>query len=146
VLLLPQELDLLLLLNPIPHHKLELLHLHELLPELEPTLRPLHLTAVTEFRSPLNNAKEDFAAHTDADSTRPTDLADSDLQELPKLVSRKEDAMDSEFADQLSSNKTPRRNVSKPMEQRENATSPLEIASKFFLSFHRSRFRLDPSI
>jgi hypothetical protein len=80
----------------------------------------------------MNNVKEDFAALTDADSTRPTDLADSDQQELPKLVSRKDDAMDSEFADQLSSNKTPRRNVSKPMEPRDYATSPLETAFKFF--------------
>jgi len=54
----------------------------------------------------MNNAKVETAAHTDADFTRPTELADSDLQELPQLVSRKDDAMASEFADQLSSNKT----------------------------------------
>jgi len=54
----------------------------------------------------MNNAKEENAAHTDADSSRPTDLADSDQQDQPQLVSRKDDATDLEFADHLSSNKT----------------------------------------
>jgi len=99
---------------------------------------------VTESSNPTNNAKEDFAALTDADSTRPTDLADSDQQELLKLVSRKDDAMDSELADQLSSNKTPRRNVSKLMVPMESATSPLEIAFKlFFFSLIPDVFRLE---
>jgi len=54
----------------------------------------------------VNNAKVEIAAHIDANSTRPVDLADSDLQDHPQHASRKDDAMDSEFADQLSSNKT----------------------------------------
>jgi len=82
----------------------------------------------------MNNAKVETADHTDADSTRPTDLADSDLQELPLLVSRKDDAMDSEFADQLSSNKTQRRNAEPPLVLKDSATSLLVCANNFLIS------------
>jgi len=127
------------LLNPKLLLKLEQLPLLDLLPELEPTPRPLPQTAVTESRKPMNNVKVEIVAHIDANSTRPTDLVDSDLQELLLLVPRNDDAMDSEFADQPSSNKTQRRNVSKPMVPKVFATSPLESAINFFFCYH-----LDP--
>jgi len=94
----------------------------------------------------MNNAKEENAAHTDADSTQPTDLADSEPQELPKHASRKDDAMDSEYADHLLSNKTQRRNVSKPMVLKVSATSPPESATNSFSSIHHhlSRLCLNP--
>jgi len=129
--LLPQEMPQYLLLKPTPHHKLELLPLPELDPELEPTPKPLPLNAVTESRKLMNNAKVALAVHTDADSTRPTDLVDSDPLDLPQLASRKDDATDLVFADQLSSNKTPRRDAPKPMVLEDSAASLLESVSKF---------------
>jgi hypothetical protein len=120
-----------LLLKPTPHHKLELQPHPELDQELEPTPRPLLLNAVTESRKLMNNAKVEHVVHTDADFTRPTDLVDSDPLDLPQLASRKDDAMDLEFADQLSSNKTPRRDAPKPMVLEDSAASLLESVSKF---------------
>jgi len=88
-----------------------------------------------ELKKPMNNAKEENAAHTDADSTRPTDHVVSDLQEFHLHVLRNDDAMDSVFADQLSSNKTPRRSASPLLEFKVFATSPPESANKSFC-FH----------
>jgi len=59
----------------------------------------------------MKNAKVVLAAHTDADTTRPTDHVASDLQELLILASRKDDATVWESADQPSSNKTQPRNA-----------------------------------
>jgi len=146
-LLLPLELHQHLLLNQILHLKPELQQAHEVLQELEPTPRPLPPTAVTELRNQMNNAKEENAALTDADSTRPADLADSDLQELPLLVSRKDDATDLEFADQLSSNKTPLRSASEPMVLKDSAISQLVSAFNFiFLIHQKPDFSLRTSI
>jgi len=82
---------------------------------------------------PTRNAKEVNVAHTDADSTRPTDHAVSDLQEPQKLASRKDDATDWEFADLPLSNKTQPRNASKMIVLKESVTFSLEFASKLFL-------------
>jgi len=59
----------------------------------------------------MKNAKEVLAAHTDANTTEPTDLVASDLQEHLILALRRDDATDWEFADQPLSNKPPPRNV-----------------------------------
>jgi hypothetical protein len=104
--LLLQPLDLDLNLNPTPHQTLHQPPLQEHLPELEPTQRLDHLFAETELRNPVNNAREEYAALTDANFTKPTDLAVSDLQELLRHALRNKDVTDREFADQPSSNKT----------------------------------------
>jgi len=89
---------------------------------------------------PTKNAKEVNVAHTDANSTEPTDHAVSDLQEPPKLASRKDDATDWESADQLLSNKTQPRNASNLMEPRDSVTSSLEFAHKLFLLSFSTQF------
>jgi len=133
-------LDQLQLLSPIHHLELQLLQDQEVRPELEPTPRlKLHF-AVTESRKLTNNAKEENAARTDADSTRPTDLAASDQQDHHLLVSRRDDATDSEFADQPSSNKTPRRSAPHPLAFEDSATSSLESANNFLVILIRSGF------
>jgi len=83
-----------------------------------------------ELKNQPNNAKEELAVLTDADFIRLTDHVDSDQLEPPKPVSEKDDAMASEFADLLSSNKTPRENARRPMEARDCVTSPLVSAFK----------------
>jgi len=100
-------LDQLLRLSPILLLELELLQDQDHLQELELTRRLKPPFAETESRKQTKNAKVENAASTDADTTRPTELVDSDLQDHPLLVSRRDDATVSEFADQPSSNKTP---------------------------------------
>jgi len=135
LVLLPQHLDHPLFLNQTPLLKPEL-HLDlEHQPELELTPRLKPLFVVTELRMLAKNAKEETAVLTDANTTRQTDLVDSDLQVLLKLALRRDDATDWESADQPSSNKTPRRNASNPLEERVSATSPLENVFKL-LSFN----------
>jgi len=82
----------------------------------------------------MRNAKEENAAHTDADTTRPTDHVASDPLEPPRLASRRDDATVWESADPPSSNKTQRRNASKKMVLEDSVTSPLELAHKLFFS------------
>jgi len=60
-----------------------------------------------ESRIHLKNVREELAAVTDADFTKPIDHVDSDLQEPLKSALEREDVTVSEFADLLSSNKTP---------------------------------------
>jgi len=124
-----------LFLNPTPHLKLELPPHQDLDPELEPTPRQPLLNVVMELRTQVNNAREELAALTDADFTKPTDHAASDQQELPKLALERDDATDSEFADLPSLNKTPRENVRRPTEARVSVTSPpVPVSKKLLLS------------
>jgi len=118
------------LLNQTPLPKLELLPLQDPLQEPEPTPRLPHHSVEMELKNQPNNAKEEHAVLTDADFTRPIDHVDSDQQEQLKPVSERDDAMASEFADLLSSNKTPRRNARRPTEPRDYVPLPLVPAFK----------------
>jgi len=83
-----------------------------------------------ESKNQQNNVKEEHVVLTDVDFTRPIDHVDSDQQEPPKSASERDDAMDWEFADQLSSNKTPQENVRRPMEAKDCVTSRLVLVFK----------------
>jgi hypothetical protein len=83
---------------------------------------------------PMKNVKEENVAHTDADSSLPTRLAASDLQEPQSLASRKDDATDWVFADLPLSNKTPPRDASNLMELEDYVTFSLELAHNLFHS------------
>jgi hypothetical protein len=86
-----------------------------------------------ESRTHLKNVREELAAVTDADLSKPIDHVDSDLQEPLKPALEREDVTVSEFADLPSSNKTPRENVRRPMDKRVSVISPLVPASKHYL-------------
>jgi hypothetical protein len=137
---LPHQEEL-LPLNPPPHQLLSPHLLQELHPDLEPSPRPPLPFAETESQKLENNAKEDFAVLTNADSFAEEEFAEEDLQELPRLASPNNDAMPSVFALPLRSSKTPRENARKPTELEVSATSPLVPAYKKIKSnlFRRSK-------
>jgi hypothetical protein len=96
----------------------------------------------TESKSQLNNVKEELAVLTDVDFTKRTDHVDSDQQEQPKPVSRRDDATDLEFVDRLSSNKIPRGNARRQMEPKDCVTSPLVLVCKASLLLDSSYYTL----
>jgi len=82
-----------------------------------------------------NNAKEDFAVPTDVNSLKPRDHAEVDQPALSQLVSEKLDAMPPEFANPPKLKETQERNAQNPLEVKEHATPPLELAFKSLSTF-----------
>jgi len=141
-----------LLLSPIPTQillllKPKLLFNPPLKPLLDPSLSleldleqelplipaPTPRSAVTESPIPLNNAKEDFAAPSNADMSEEENPAEFVCPVPPRPASERLAAIKLENASLPPSRVTPARSAKRLEEEKENATSPLVSANKRFI-------------